>query len=280
MRIIYAECMNYACVRATYAHVCARLQCPAMIESESSSALPESLQRLWRVSSARSRGARQALNLERVVAAAIAVADEQGLAAVSMSRVADQLGASTMALYRHVASKDELLTLMVDGAAGPPPEVPLDAGWRPATEAWARALARVSKGWVIEVPISGPPLGPNTVAWMEAGLRALRDSGLGSLERLAVVTTLSGYVRQHAALLQSMSVHSGGRPQRQLEFEWRQTLTELIDPQRFPEVSAALAASAFDPDVSDPGGDPDFDFGLNCILEGVTRLAERQHGRR
>jgi AcrR family transcriptional regulator len=184
-----------------------------------------------------------------------------------------------MALYRHVASKDELLALMVDAAAGPPPELPLGAGWRPATEAWARALARVSTGWVIEVPVSGPPIGPNAVAWTEAGLRALRDSGLGSLERLAVLTTLSGYVRQHAALLQSMSVHTGGRPQREVELEWRRTLAGLIDPQRFPEVSAVLSSPAFDADDPDPGGDPDFDFGLHCILEGVTRLAEQDEER-
>jgi AcrR family transcriptional regulator len=231
--------------------------------------------RLWRVSSDHAHGTRQALSVERVVTAAIEVADEQGLAAVSMSRVADRLGASTMALYRHVANKHELLALMVDGAAGPPPGLPLDAGWRPATEAWARALARISKGWVIEVPISGPPIGPNSVAWMEAGLRALRDSGLGSLERLAVITTLSGYVRQHAALLQSMSVHTGGRPQRQVELEWRQTLAAFIDPQHFPEVSAVLSTAAFDAEDNDPEGDPDFEFGLDCILEGVTRLAER-----
>jgi AcrR family transcriptional regulator len=245
-----------------------------MTESGPSSALPESLQRLWRVSAADARGTRQALSVERVVAAAIAVADEHGLAAVSMSRVAEQLGASTMALYRHVASKEELLTLMVDGAAGPPPELPLDVGWRPATEAWARALALVSRGWVIEVPISGPPIGPNSVAWTEAGLRALRDSGLDPLERLAVITTLSGYVRQHAALLQSMSVQTGGRPQREVELEWRQTLATLIDPDLFPELSAVLTTGAFDPEGNDPEGDPDFDFGLSCILEGVARLAE------
>jgi len=234
----------------------------------------EGLQRLWGVTPA-VRGSRPALNVERIVAAAIEIADQHGLAAVSMGRVAEHLGASTMALYRHVTSKDELLALMVDGAAGPPPPLPLDAGWRRATDAWARALARVSRGWVLEVPVSGPPLGPNSVAWMEAGLQALRDSGLEPLERLAVLTTLSGYVRQHAALLQGMSAKSGGRPQQAVEREWRQSLADLIDPDRFPEVSAVLTAGADAPGGEDPEGDPDFDFGLHCILEGVARLAER-----
>ncbi len=250
--------------------------------------VPESLQRLWGVSSVVARGARPALSVDRIVAAAIELADEHGLAAVSMGRVAEHLGVSTMALYRHVASKDELLTLMVDGAAGPPPELPLDAGWRTATDVWARALALRTRGWVVEVPISGPPLGPNSVAWMEAGLQALRDSGLGPLERVAVVTTLSGYVRQHTALLQDMHTRSGGRAQHEIEFEWRRTLANLVDPERFPEVSAVLAMAdlAADPgtpadgadaaDSPDPADDPDFDFGLACILEGVARLAERE----
>jgi AcrR family transcriptional regulator len=245
-----------------------------MTETGSSNTLPESFQRLWQASSTRSQGSRQALSVERVVAAATEVADEHGLAAVSMSRVAERLGASTMALYRHVASKDELLALMVDGAAGAPPDLPLDAGWRSATETWARALARVNQGWVIEVPISGPPIGPNSVAWMEAGLRALRGSGLEPFERLAVLTTLSGYVRQHATLLQSMNTHRGGSPQQDIELAWRQALTQAIDPERFPEVSTLLSTAPFDTQDHDPEGDPDFDFGLNCILEGVTQLAE------
>jgi AcrR family transcriptional regulator len=238
--------------------------------------LSEGLRRLWGVSSVTGRGPQPALSVERIVATAIEVADQHGLAAVTMSRVADHLGASTMALYRHVASKSELLTLMVDGAAGPPPALPLDADWRTATETWARALARVSHGWVIEVPISGPPIGPNSVAWMEAGLRALRDSGLPPLARLSVVTTLSGYVRQHSALLKDMDAQSGGRPQRELELEWSQTLATLVDPEEFPEVSSVLATEAFGTGSEAPEGDPDFDFGLRCILEGVARLAERQ----
>jgi AcrR family transcriptional regulator len=247
-----------------------------MAETGSPNALPEGLARLWRVSSSHPRDPRPALTVERVVAAAIDVADEHGLAAVSMSRVAEQLGASTMALYRHVAGKDELLALMVDGAAGQPPALPLDRGWRSATEAWARALASVSRGWVIEVPISGPPLGPNAVAWMEAGLRALRDSGLEPLERLAVITTLSGYVRQHAALVQNMHDQTGGRPRREVELEWRDTLAGLIDAERFPEVSSVLATGAFEAQSPDPEGDPDLDFGVHCILEGVDRLARRE----
>jgi AcrR family transcriptional regulator len=237
--------------------------------------LSPALRQLWAGDGA-PRDRRPALTVERIVAAAIGVADRHGLEAVTMARVAEALDVTTMALYRHVTSKDELVVLMVDAAAGPPPDLPLDAGWRTATEVWARALAEVSRGWILEVPISGPPLGPNAVAWMEAGLHALSGSGLPPLERLSIVTTLSGYVRQHAALVHAMNSQPANRTQRQVELEWRQTLADLIDPDRFPEVSQVLASGAFDPGRAEPDGDPDLDLGLTCILEGVVHLAENR----
>ncbi len=71
---------------------------------------------------------------------------------------------------------------------------------------------------------------------------------------------------------------TGDRSQGEVEHEWRQTLASLIDPARFPEVSTALAAAAFEADGADSEGDPDLEFGLMCILEGVARLAEHPTG--
>ena len=92
--------------------------------------LPASVQLLWGLREPPRRGPKPSFTLGEVVAAAIDVADGEGLAAVSMARVAHQLGSSTMALYRYVASKDELLLLMSDAAVGPPPAFP--AGGRGA----------------------------------------------------------------------------------------------------------------------------------------------------
>ena len=81
---------------------------------------------------ARKRG----LTVDRVVTAAVALADAEGIDAVSMSRVAERLGFTTMSLYRHVRSKDELVLLMVNEAAGEPDEY-VDGDWRARLEQWS-----------------------------------------------------------------------------------------------------------------------------------------------
>ena len=86
--------------------------------------IPRSLKVLWGAEAGARRGPRPALSLDRIVATAIAVADRDGLAALSMARLAQELGSAPMSLYRHVANKDELLVFMQDAAPGPPPALP------------------------------------------------------------------------------------------------------------------------------------------------------------
>src|SRR5215472_7517901 len=86
--------------------------------------LPAHVAAAWGVRGRPHKGPKPGLSLDRIVAAAVHVADTEGLAAVSMSRVATELGAAPMSLYRYVAAKDELLALMVDAAYGPPPAGP------------------------------------------------------------------------------------------------------------------------------------------------------------
>ena len=92
--------------------------------------LPASIEAAWGVRTRPSKGPRPTLSLERIVAAAVRVAAADGLAAVSMSRVAAELGVSTMSLYRYVGSKAELLALMVDVPYEPPPRPEPGEGWR------------------------------------------------------------------------------------------------------------------------------------------------------
>ena len=101
-------------------------------------ALPESVAAAWGVRERPLRGPKPALSLPRIVAAAVRVADAEGLDAVSMGRVSAELGAAPMSLYRHVSSKEELLTLMVDAAWGEsPPLRALGEGWRAGLSRWA-----------------------------------------------------------------------------------------------------------------------------------------------
>src|SRR4051812_50195310 len=92
--------------------------------------LPPDVALLWGRRPSGRRGRRPTLGVEEITAAAVRIADAEGLGAVSMARVAKELGNSTMALYRHVESKDELLLLMSDAALEPPPDLTPAGDWR------------------------------------------------------------------------------------------------------------------------------------------------------
>ncbi|MEV6239476.1 TetR/AcrR family transcriptional regulator [Lentzea sp. NPDC051838] len=147
------------------------------------------------------RGRKPAIDAADITRAAIAVADAEGLAAVSMARVAQELGNATMALYRHVKSKDELLALMSDSAMEDPPDLP-EGDWRERLRFWAKAvLAGIGRHpWFPQVPIS-PPVGPHSLAWFDKGLGALDGTPLEPDEKAGVVLTLMTYVHGEARSL-------------------------------------------------------------------------------
>src|SRR6266496_1701688 len=100
-----------------------------------------SIELLWGLRTPPSRGPKPALTVERIAQAAIEIADADGFAAVSMQRVASHLGFTKMALYRYVADKAELLAIMIETAAGEPPDLGrVSGGWRPKLEEWAHRL--------------------------------------------------------------------------------------------------------------------------------------------
>jgi AcrR family transcriptional regulator len=211
------------------------------------------------------------LTLARIVEAAVGVADAEGLAAVSMSRVAKELHTGAMSLYRYVDSKDELLALMVDAALG---EVPPTAGgdWRERLERWARATAQALREhpWAVNAPIAGPPLAPHAVAWFEDALAALENTGLTEAEKPSVVLMISGYVTNHVTVM--TQVEQGflaGDARDAAMRSYSATLRRLADRERFPALNAVLDAGVFD--RADPP-DEEFAFGLERILDGVEAL--------
>ena len=133
--------------------------------------LPASVETAWGIRERPAKGPKPGLSLSQIVDAAVQVASSDGLGAVSMSRVATELGAATMSLYRYVATKDELLTLMVDAVFKDPPAMVPRERWRAALSRWAREHLAVLRRhpWVVRVPLSGPPIMPNQVAWFERG---------------------------------------------------------------------------------------------------------------
>ncbi|MFC7761642.1 TetR/AcrR family transcriptional regulator [Catellatospora bangladeshensis] len=113
---------------------------------------------LWAVRAQPTRGPKPALTLDRIAEAAVAVADAEGLAAVSMQRVAADLGFTKMSLYRYLPGKAELVALMVEHAVGAPPELD-PADWRTALRDWAHHLlaAYVRHPWALEATVGPRP---------------------------------------------------------------------------------------------------------------------------
>lgn len=224
---------------------------------------------LWADTTRPRRGPKPAMTLQGVVDAAIAVADAEGLAAVSMQRVADELGATKMALYRYVPGKAELNTLMLDRALGAPsePAAPSGAGegspdWPALLADWARELYRrfVERPWGLELAVGARIIGPNELAWFEVGLAALSGVPLTAAERLDVLALLSGHVRS-VVQQQERDV----APEQSMGAMMARIVADHADT--FPYTADAFAESA-----ADPGQDQALEFGLERILDGVAAL--------
>jgi AcrR family transcriptional regulator len=240
--------------------------------------LPPAVAAAWGVRGRPHKGPKPGLSLERIVAAAVQVADAEGLAAVSMSRVATELGTAPMSLYRYVVAKDELLALMVDAAYGPPPtEPPLEAapgaGWRAGLSRWAWAMRAATRRhpWVLHIPVRGLPTLPSEVAWFEEGLRCLQDTGLEENEKASAILLVSGYVR-NAAMIDAdieAAVRASGKTPDEWMASYARTITLLAGPRRFPALTKFIAAGVFD--RADPPDD-EFTFGLDRVLDGLAAL--------
>ena len=237
--------------------------------------------RLWGRTSASPRGRKAELDVQQVVATAVAIADRDGVESVSLPRVARALGYTTMALYRHIGSKDELLLLMQDHASGEPPVIE-SSSWRASLDDWAEAQRAVLRQhpWLARLPVTGPPAGPRQVAWMEAGLQAVAGTRLDWADRIGVLMLIGGYVRHATLLAQDLG---GGRERssranQAAEQRYAKAMQSLIDPQRYPETARLLASGLFErPHATRDRSraDPDFRFGLDCILDGIDAVIRR-----
>lgn len=240
--------------------------------------LPASVEAAWGLRGRPTKGPRPGIGVERIVDAAVRLAATEGLQAVSMGRVAKELGASTMSLYRYVAAKDELFILMQEAATGLPPEdpPPPSAGWRARLTWFAEAYRHVLEAnlWLLHIPISSPPATPNSVAWMEAGLDALDGTALDEATKLGVLMLISGYVRSQAGLAADLAeaTRRSGQSPEQTGRQYVHTLTRIADqrgPDSFPAVRRLLASQALGA-ADDP--DADFHWGLQRVLDGVAGL--------
>src|ERR1700744_3403697 len=165
--------------------------------------LPPGLDLLWGRRERGRRGPQPGLSADAIVEAAVRVADAEGLEAISMARVAAELGFTTMALYRYVGSKDELLQLMFNASALGAETLAIEGDdWRSRLRAWAIIQRDMldRHPWITQMPMPAPPLAPNSLHFVERALQVMDGTGLADSEKLRVIGLLSSYTLSEARM--------------------------------------------------------------------------------
>lgn len=220
---------------------------------------------LWAPPRPTGRERRAALSREAIVGAAVALADAEGLDAVSMPRLARALGAAPMSLYRHVPHKEALLALMVDAAIGPPPDLPPTTA-RAGMTHWARANRGVftRHPWTLPLVTGAQRMGPAECAWAEAFLAMLDETaGMPAQQAVGLLHVVNAYVRGASTPIgdrapSAADVRGAGRA------------------DEFPHLIGLLPADD-DARGGQDGGDALFEVGLTAVVEGC--LAAREYFR-
>jgi AcrR family transcriptional regulator len=241
--------------------------------------LPAGLDVLWGRLDEPAPEPRLGLSLSRIVRAAVEVADAGGLDAVSMARIAERLGFTTMSLYKHVKNKNEMLLLMLDSVAAVPAELdePCD-DWRLGLRRWCQAqwVMLRAHSWVVHLPVTGPPITPNQLAWTDRALRMLRGTELTESDKVGVVLLVANYMLTTARLSTDLGSAASGES----IAAYSTLLGGLVDARRFPALRTAIDAGAFDypPDTAEKERQLDYAFGLDRILDGVETLIRHRAG--
>jgi AcrR family transcriptional regulator len=221
-------------------------------------------QQLWLGNARPRRGRRPAFSREAITEAAVSLADAEGLEAVTMRRVAERVGAGVMSLYSYAPDKETLVELMVDHVSGELPTAsPPSGDWR----ADLRAVAHLQRDLMLRHPWLPAALstrrapGPNTLAFLERVLAALRPTGLDGAARLEAFAQLTAFVAGHVAheLAQASVARSPDRAAAEARY-----LAAVAADGRHPELADVLAS---------PGRalDPAATFGrfLNRLIDGL-----------
>ncbi|PWI08685.1 regulator [Streptomyces sp. NWU339] len=222
-------------------------------------------QQFWLGSDRPRRGRKPAYSREAITAAAVALADAEGLEAVTMRKVAAQVGAGVMSLYSYAPDKETLLNLMVDHVSGELPTTDtLTGDWR----ADLKAVAHLQRALMLRHPWLPAALsthrtpGPHTLAFLERALTALRPTGLDGAAKLEVFAQLTAFVAGHTAheIAQATASRSPDRAAAEARY-----LAAVAADGRHPELAEAL---------SSPGRplapEATFTRFLNRLIDGLT----------
>lgn len=215
---------------------------------------------LWGERPAPTRGPKRSLSVEQIADVAVAVADEMGLDAVSMQRVADDLDVTKMSLYRYLGGKSELVAVMIERAVGDPPDLTQAPDWRRRLERWVRLMSATwdAHPWLPWATVGARVVGPREAGWTEAAVAAMQDTALSPQQCMDLVSTVSGLLRntQSGLVTGTQPWHEGG-------------LIELVRQHsvRFPILSQVAPGRPRSPRLGR-------EFGLTCLLDGVEKHIE------
>jgi AcrR family transcriptional regulator len=193
-----------------------------------------------------------------------------------MSAVASSLGYTTMSLYRYVTSKDELLVLMVDvaSAISIPAEDGDDTDWRHGMRAWVQACMQAFREhpWLIDLPVSGAPVTPNSLLAVDWMLRIMRPLAVSDGEKISTLLLLTSLARAFGTFERDLTASSGGG---QDVAALSEALKELVTAEEFPDLYPLIqqglyvSAGADEPEVVS-----DLDFSLERVFDGLQHRVD------
>jgi AcrR family transcriptional regulator len=192
---------------------------------------------------------------------------------------AKALGFTTMSLYRHVGSKDELLALMWNASAQGAEELVIEGEtWREKLRAWARVQREMldRHPWITQMPMAAPPLAPNSLTFVELGLATLDDTGLSDRDKLRIIGLISSYTLSEARMAADAARAAAAADGAPVGYE--RLLRRLVEAERYPR----LHRIAWEREIGDnPSGfeeAEEFAFGIDRLLDGVAALIARAGG--
>jgi AcrR family transcriptional regulator len=238
-------------------------------------ALRRRSQLLWEDRNQATRGPKAGFSPEEVVREAIAIADEEGLGAVTMNAVASKLRLTTMAVYRYFPSKEALLDAIIDAGMGPPPRPDPSQSWREQVAAWslAKRAMLINRPWLAELPFVAAPHGPNWLMWLEALLEPISRTGIPFPDQGEMISIVDGFTRGASDTAISLArAQARGISPEQWAAAVGADLGRAIGDSRFPRFAALIMSP---PQENTRTMEESFRFNLERVLDGIELYVKK-----
>jgi AcrR family transcriptional regulator len=228
---------------------------------------------LWDPPQPSGRGRKARLTLDDVVTAGMALADADGLDALSMRKVAARLGVGAMSLYTYVPGRTELLDQMIDRAFGELELPPADMPWREglamhAHQHWALFQRHP---WILQTNMWRLPLTPSVLDAQECGLRTLVDTGLPERQVVEIVGLVDAFVRglARSTVAEAAEKDASGQSNDEYWTSMSSFWADWFDPKRYPTMLRIWEAGGFDAEATP------FDATMSRLLDSVEIAIDR-----